>query len=193
MDAVATPTIERTKRRHRRQLSVVSVLSVVFILSAWSIWRKVQFSRLRSPLIRAVQAGNARRVRDLLDAGADPDVRLDYKPEPFTWRSVWRLLRGDRSARETNEPTVLIYAATKPDSFRIARAIGIKAPPEKIFAFLNDTYESNIAVYTPDGEAKRSDILRRVTFVNLRAKQFQTVGVARFFQIRAGNVKTEIA
>jgi uncharacterized protein YndB with AHSA1/START domain len=33
---------------------------------------------------------------------------------------------------------VLIYAATKPDTFRIQRAMGIKAPPEKIFALLND-------------------------------------------------------
>jgi uncharacterized protein YndB with AHSA1/START domain len=33
---------------------------------------------------------------------------------------------------------VLIYAATKPDTFRVQRAIGINAPPEKIFPFLND-------------------------------------------------------
>lgn len=33
---------------------------------------------------------------------------------------------------------VLIYAATKPDSFRIQRSISIKAPPEKIFPLIND-------------------------------------------------------
>jgi len=33
---------------------------------------------------------------------------------------------------------VLIYAATKPAIFRIQRAASIKAPPEKIFALLND-------------------------------------------------------
>jgi hypothetical protein len=33
---------------------------------------------------------------------------------------------------------VLIFAATKPDIFRIQRAASIKAPPEKIFAFIND-------------------------------------------------------
>jgi uncharacterized protein YndB with AHSA1/START domain len=33
---------------------------------------------------------------------------------------------------------VLIYAATKPDTFRIQRTASIKAPPEKIFALLND-------------------------------------------------------
>jgi hypothetical protein len=33
---------------------------------------------------------------------------------------------------------VLIFAATKPDTFRVERAASIKAPPEKIFAILND-------------------------------------------------------
>ena len=33
---------------------------------------------------------------------------------------------------------ILIYAATKPDSFRIERSTTIKAPPEKISAYLTD-------------------------------------------------------
>jgi uncharacterized protein YndB with AHSA1/START domain len=33
---------------------------------------------------------------------------------------------------------VLIYAATKPDTFRVARSAIINAPPEKIFALIND-------------------------------------------------------
>jgi uncharacterized protein YndB with AHSA1/START domain len=33
---------------------------------------------------------------------------------------------------------VLIYAATKPDSFRLERSAAIKAPPEKISAYLID-------------------------------------------------------
>jgi uncharacterized protein YndB with AHSA1/START domain len=36
---------------------------------------------------------------------------------------------------------VLIYAATKPDSFRIERSTTIKAPPEKIFALINDFHQ----------------------------------------------------
>lgn len=32
---------------------------------------------------------------------------------------------------------VLIYAATRPDTFRVQRATSIKAPPEKIFALIN--------------------------------------------------------
>jgi carbon monoxide dehydrogenase subunit G len=35
---------------------------------------------------------------------------------------------------------ILIYAASKPDTFRIQRSILIKAPPEKIFAILNDLH-----------------------------------------------------
>jgi uncharacterized protein YndB with AHSA1/START domain len=33
---------------------------------------------------------------------------------------------------------VLIFAATKPDTFSVQRTISIKAPPEKIFPLLND-------------------------------------------------------
>jgi uncharacterized protein YndB with AHSA1/START domain len=33
---------------------------------------------------------------------------------------------------------VLLFAATKPDTFRVERSAGIKAPPEKVFALLND-------------------------------------------------------
>ena len=33
---------------------------------------------------------------------------------------------------------LLIYAATLPDSFRIERSAVLKAPPEKIFALIND-------------------------------------------------------
>lgn len=32
----------------------------------------------------------------------------------------------------------LVYAATKPDAFRVQRAMSIKAPPEKIFALISD-------------------------------------------------------
>jgi uncharacterized protein YndB with AHSA1/START domain len=33
---------------------------------------------------------------------------------------------------------ILIYAATKPDAFRVERSIAIKAPAEKIFPLIND-------------------------------------------------------
>ena len=33
---------------------------------------------------------------------------------------------------------ILIFAATKPDTFRVERAATIKAPPEKIFPLIND-------------------------------------------------------
>ena len=33
---------------------------------------------------------------------------------------------------------LLIYAATKPDTFALERSASIKAPPEKIFALIND-------------------------------------------------------
>jgi len=33
---------------------------------------------------------------------------------------------------------LLVYAATRPDSFRIERSATIKAPPEKVYALVND-------------------------------------------------------
>ena len=35
----------------------------------------------------------------------------------------------------------LLYAATRPDSFRVERSSTIKAPPEKIFALINDLHQ----------------------------------------------------
>ena len=42
---------------------------------------------------------------------------------------------------------VLIFAATKPDTFRIQRAASIKAPPDKLFRLINDF--RNWAVWSP--------------------------------------------
>lgn len=36
---------------------------------------------------------------------------------------------------------VLIYAATRPDAFRIERSTSIKAPAEKVFALINDFHQ----------------------------------------------------
>ncbi|SRR5258708_27294773 len=35
---------------------------------------------------------------------------------------------------------ILIYAATKPDSFTVKRTAAIKAPPERVFALINDLH-----------------------------------------------------
>jgi hypothetical protein len=58
----------------------------------------------------------------------------------------------------------------------------------RIFAFLNDTHESNIAVYTADQQARRSDILRRVkeieTGLQRRTPDWQTRMAAWEEQVR---------
>ena len=33
---------------------------------------------------------------------------------------------------------VLVFAAFRPDSFRVQRSASIKAPPERIYPFIND-------------------------------------------------------
>lgn len=42
---------------------------------------------------------------------------------------------------------ILVFAATRPDSFRVERSTTIKAPPDKVFAFLNDFH--NWGVWSP--------------------------------------------
>jgi uncharacterized protein YndB with AHSA1/START domain len=36
---------------------------------------------------------------------------------------------------------VLVFAATRPDSFRVQRSASFKAPPEKLFALMNDFHQ----------------------------------------------------
>lgn len=39
---------------------------------------------------------------------------------------------------------ILIYAATRPDTFRVQRTATVKAPPEKVFALINDLRSWNL-------------------------------------------------
>jgi len=47
---------------------------------------------------------------------------------------------------------VLLYATTKPDTFSVTRSASIKAPPEKIFAVINDFHAG------PTGRPGKSSI-----------------------------------
>ena len=53
---------------------------------------------------------------------------------------------------------ILIYAATRPDSFTVKRSAAIKAPPERLFALINDLH--GWAAWSPyekkDPDMKRS-------------------------------------
>lgn len=52
---------------------------------------------------------------------------------------------------------VLIYAATRPDTFHVERSISIKASPEKIFAFINDFHQWNDwTPYNKDSAMKKT-------------------------------------
>jgi hypothetical protein len=53
---------------------------------------------------------------------------------------------------------VLILAATKPGSFSVERAIDVHAPPERIFALINDFHQwvSWLPYETKDPDMKRS-------------------------------------
>jgi hypothetical protein len=66
----------------------------------------------------------------------------------------------------------------------------------RIFAFLNDTYESNIAVYTPPEQARRADILRRVaeieTGLQRRAPDWQTRMAAWEEQVKSNQPEWQV-
>src|SRR5258708_36441945 len=52
---------------------------------------------------------------------------------------------------------VLVLAAAKPDTFRVQRATSINAPPEKIFALINDLHShSSWSPFEKDPEMKRA-------------------------------------
>src|SRR5205085_987856 len=86
--AVSNPSIRRPKRRHGRKAFWLGLFVLPAVVGGWWIWRQVQSSRLRDPLIQAVNEGNAEEVRALLEQGANPDVRVGDTTEPFSWASV---------------------------------------------------------------------------------------------------------
>jgi len=53
--------------------------------------------------------------------------------------TIWgRNDKGHRHHRRRSARRILIFAATRPDTFRVQRSTSIKAPPEKIFPLIND-------------------------------------------------------
>ena len=53
---------------------------------------------------------------------------------------------------------LLLFATTKPDSFRVERATSIKAPPEKIFSLINDLH--NWTAWSP--YEKKDPAMKRI-------------------------------
>jgi len=66
----------------------------------------------------------------------DREIPFDNLPENFMFKSIGIvivvLIAG-----------VLVLAATRPDTFRVQRTTSIKAPPEKIFALIDDLHRFN--------------------------------------------------
>lgn len=94
-------------------LAVSSALVVALIISEWRLSRP-RFSAERSvSLIEFVHypVEDAAAVRELLEQGADPNVRIDFtdKPRSFTWRRTLEMLFGESS----QAPTVLMAAASE--------------------------------------------------------------------------------
>lgn len=52
---------------------------------------------------------------------------------------------------------ILVYAATRPDTFRVERSISIKSPADRIFAYINDFHQwQEWTPYNKDPAMKKS-------------------------------------
>lgn len=50
---------------------------------------------------------------------------------------MWKFLKIVAAVLVVTVAAILIYASTKPDSFRVERSIAMNAPPEKIFPYID--------------------------------------------------------
>jgi ankyrin repeat protein len=154
-------TTHRPKRRRTRKALWLGLFVVLqLIVGGRWLWRQVQFSRLRSPLIEAVKAGNTERVRNLLEQGADANVGVDYKPEPLTWVSVIRMLRGNKTTPIANNPRTTVRTT-------VLMAAVMQRNPEIVHALLEHDAQTeprdknhdtalNLAAYTGNVECMRA-------------------------------------
>lgn len=122
MEATIEQKTERPKRRRGRKALLLGLFIVLAVLGGRWFWRQVQFTRLREPLIKAVQEPDTARVHELLSQGADPNVRVNYKPEAFTWTNLLNMLRG-RSSDPGNHGTTVLMDAASTNEIRIVRLL----------------------------------------------------------------------
>lgn len=99
----------------------VGVIGGVILGGRW-VHREMQFTGLRTPLIEAVQTNYTAEVRSLLEQGADPNVHVGYKPEPFSWQHVLRLFRL-RSPLPPPEGLPILIDAAQSDRDDIVRLL----------------------------------------------------------------------
>src|SRR5579872_6578490 len=105
-------------RRPRLRLALLTLAPVALFLAVfgWLTYARVQFVRLRGPLIAAVKARDAVRARELLDRGADPNTRDRPEARPAGLRGLFRAMLGrDPDAKSNRDKTALMLAASYED------------------------------------------------------------------------------
>lgn len=193
MEAASETTTQRPKRRRARKVLLLGLVVVLAVVGGRWVWRQVQFSRLRGPLIEAVRGGDTARVRDLLEQGADPDARVDYIPEPVTWASVTRILRGRRSVPSSKSDTVLMEASLSDhvDIMRLLLDYGadIDAREESgrtaLYAAIDGEASAPPNPLDPVGENSVDFLLQKGADVNIQNEEGKTpfLYAVRFFSL----------
>src|SRR5437867_3997701 len=68
------------RRRLRSLLAVAALVGIVYAVLAWQMRADAQRAKLNAALSAAVAHGDVREIRRLVDEGADPNVREQYRP-----------------------------------------------------------------------------------------------------------------
>lgn len=105
VDARTKGVLMASSRTRRRML--LSIAVPILLLGALGCWAYTTVHRLslNRPLVEAVKRSNSAAVKELLEQGADPDVR-DVPARPFSWDDVWQAMRHRLPADTSSAPVL---------------------------------------------------------------------------------------
>ena len=95
------------KRLRKRALIATSAcIGIMALAGAYKLTRAVRGEMLREPLIAAVNRGDAKAVREMLDQGVDPNTRDSKVPQRALWSIVVSLFKHQNLPDE-GEPALV--------------------------------------------------------------------------------------
>src|SRR5579872_6192200 len=119
------------KSRIRSTLVALSMVTLFLGGFGWLTYHRIRQAKLSEPLIAAVKARDAARVRELLDRGADPNARARLDATPGGWARLLRTLLGGASntSHDPGDTPALMLAAAKEDRECVSLLLAAGADP----------------------------------------------------------------